>query len=289
MWVLEKVKLKIKNRRVSFERIANEWLAQKENEIKQSTYANYMYLINRYLMPELKELSIQDLEVYDFNKFIKRWLEILSSKTIRDIIAVLKSILRYAENTDMYDLYIGSKEGVKAPKSCYGMFTDMNNCKLIDLENLYTEDTTDFTFMFGNCKKLEEIKNIEYIDTSNATSIQGMFGYCYLLKNINLVNFDTKKVSNMIETFVHCTSLEELDLSTWNTENVTNTRAMFGGCSNLKTIYVSDKWNNDKVTISNNMFNKCNHLVGKISYDSTKVDITYANYDTGYFTYKTNE
>ena len=198
-------------------------------------------------------------------------------------------LVENAENTDMYDLYIGSKEGVKAPKSCYGMFTDMNNCKLIDLENLYTEDTTDFIFMFGNCKKLEEIKNIEYIDTSNVTSIQGMFGYCYLLKNINLVNFDTKKVSNMIETFINCTSLEELDLSTWNTENVTNTRAMFKGCINLKTIYVSDKWNNDKVTISNDMFDNCQHLVGKINYDSTKTDIAYANYDTGYFTYKNYE
>lgn len=32
-----------------------------------------------------------------------------------------------------------------------------------------------------------------------------------------------------------------------------------------------------------------NNLVGKIAYDSTKVDIEYANYETGYFTYKNVE
>ena len=71
MWILEKIKLNIKNRRVSFETIANEWLEKKENEIKQSTYANYRYLINKYLIPELKEVSLKDLERYDFNKIIK--------------------------------------------------------------------------------------------------------------------------------------------------------------------------------------------------------------------------
>ena len=49
-------------------------------------------------MPELKELSLQDIENYNFNKLIKRWIEVLSAKTIRDIVVVLKSILRYAED-----------------------------------------------------------------------------------------------------------------------------------------------------------------------------------------------
>ena len=82
----------------------------------------------------------------------------------------------------------------------------------------------------------------------------------------------------------------KLDLSSFDTSNLQRTDNMFYNCGpKLKKIYVSDKWNNNKVTLSTGMFLKCEGLSGKISYDSTKVDITYANYDTGYFTYKTNE
>ena len=71
--------------------------------------------------------------------------------------------------------------------------------------------------------------------------------------------------------------------------DIENCVKMFYGSINLKTIYVSEKWNNSNVTLSTWMFNNCNNLVGKIAYDSTKVDIEYANFETGYFTYKNVE
>ena len=97
MNLLEKVKANIVNRGVKFSTVADKWLSQKENSIKQSTYANYKYLITRYLMPELQEISLKQLENYDFNEFIRSKVEKLSSKTIRDIMAVLKAILKFAE------------------------------------------------------------------------------------------------------------------------------------------------------------------------------------------------
>ena len=36
------------------------------------------------------------------------------------------------------------------------------------------------------------------------------------------------------------------------------------------------------------MFNSCSSLKGAVSYNSTKVDVTMANYTTGYLTYKAN-
>lgn len=36
------------------------------------------------------------------------------------------------------------------------------------------------------------------------------------------------------------------------------------------------------------MFSNCTSLVGAASYNSTKVDISMANYTTGYLTYKSN-
>lgn len=143
MWILEKIKLNIKNRRVSFETIANEWLEKKENEIKQSTYANYRYLINKYLIPELKEVSLKDLERYDFNKIIKKWIEVLSSKTIRDIVAVLKSILRYAE--DNYKInYNVSK--ITIPK--------------LEIEKIKTLSKREKTRLENYCLKHDTLRNV---------------------------------------------------------------------------------------------------------------------------------
>ena len=56
-------------------------------------------------------------------------------------------------------------------------------------------------------------------------------------------------------------------------------------CTSLKTIYATGDWASDKITNSIEMFYNCVNLVGKVPYDSTKVDASMANLD-GYFTKK---
>ena len=56
----------------------------------------------------------------------------------------------------------------------------------------------------------------------------------------------------------------------------------------LKTIYVSRLWNTSNVTNSTNMFRSCTSLSGAIPFDSSKTDVSMANYTTGYLTYKSN-
>lgn len=217
------------------------------------------------------------------------------------------------ENAVMYDLYIGGNDGVKA-SSCKNMFADLKKCLAINLEYLYTENVTNFNYMFQNCNSMTSI-NLSNIDTSKATGMNSMFVSCSNLAEIDVSNFDTSnvkdmaamfygmekletidlstfdtsKVTSMNQMFRQCYNLTELDLSNFNTISLTRTDLMFNSCNNLKTIYVSDKWVNDKITLSDRMFLGCISLSGTINYDSTKVDITYANYETGYFTYKKEE
>ena len=61
---------------------------------------------------------------------------------------------------------------------------------------------------------------------------------------------------------------------------------MFRYCKALTRIYASDLWSTASVTSSGSMFDYCDKLSGKISYNSSKNDATYANYTTGYLTYK---
>ena len=80
-------------------------------------------------------------------------------------------------------------------------------------------------------------------------------------------------------------SITWLDLSTWDTSSATSMDFMFNGSSDIKRIYVGDKWSVANVTsASSSMFTGCINLVGGSGtvYDETKVDMTMANWDTGY-------
>ena len=109
-----------------------------------------------------------------------------------------------------------------------------------------------------------------------------------ILKNIDLSNFNTSKVTNMGDMFEGCGQLTELDLSSFDTSNVKIMYYMFNRDKGLKTIYVSDKWNISNVTESAGMFANCTSLTGTVPFDSTKIDASMANYTTGYLTYKKN-
>ena len=79
-----------------------------------------------------------------------------------------------------------------------------------------------------------------------------------------------------------------LDLSGWDTSKVTNMNCMFNSCQKLKTIYVGSGWNTSNVISSSKMFYGCTSLAGQsgATYNSSKVDKSMANYQTGYLTYK---
>lgn len=77
----------------SFEEIADEWLEYKKISIKKSTYYNYMFIIEKYLKKNFSNFNIKNINNY--NKFIEKLTTTLSPKTVRDIVNVLKAILKY--------------------------------------------------------------------------------------------------------------------------------------------------------------------------------------------------
>ena len=94
MWILDKI-LNVRNI-IRFEEISAEWLEVKKTTIKQSTYYKYAYCIDKYLKKKLGKLRKRDLEKYDYNKMTNNLTKELSPKTVKEILNVLKSILKYA-------------------------------------------------------------------------------------------------------------------------------------------------------------------------------------------------
>jgi len=80
--------------KTTFSKVAELWKADKKQYVKKSTYAAYCLLIQIHLLPDLGEK--EDIREEDVQGLVNRKLESgLSQKTVRDILVVLKMILRY--------------------------------------------------------------------------------------------------------------------------------------------------------------------------------------------------
>ena len=139
---------------------------------------------------------------------------------------------------------------------------------------------------FQNFENLKQIEGIENLNTANVTDMSYMLKNCSNLAELDVTHFNTAKVTAMTGMFCGCSNLTELDLTHFNTENVTNMWLMFYGCESLTTIYVSDDFVITNITYKTySLFYGCEKLKGAIDkYDNSKIDGTYANYKTGYFT-----
>ena len=155
------------------------------------------------------------------------------------------------------------------PTSCYNWFCGCTELTTIEgIEYLNTENVTDMSWMFANCKALTTL-DVSNFDTKNVTNISGMFYACHALTTLDVSNFDTKNVTDMSHMFFECSALTTLDIANFDTKNVTDMSGMFWGCAALTTLDVSH-FDTQNVTKMDGMFCNC--------YALTTLDVS--NFDT---------
>ena len=83
-----------------FSKIVALWKEDKKQYVKRSTFAAYTLLIENHILPSFGEMAL--VEEQDVQTFVFRKLnEGLSHKTIKDILIVLKMILRFGVKNQM--------------------------------------------------------------------------------------------------------------------------------------------------------------------------------------------
>ena len=171
------------------------------------------------------------------------------------------------------------------PNSFYNWFGGFSIlAEIKGWQYLNTSEVTTMNGMFSSCSRITNL-DLSHFNTSKVTDMAAMFIGCGNLKEINLLSFDTSNVTTMGVMFSGCNSLETLNLGSFNTKKVTEMRLMFSSCGKLKTIYVGENWSVDNEE-SNcwAMFGGCNNLEGE---KGTKCDggwvehKTYAHIDGG--------
>ena len=145
------------------------------------------------------------------------------------------------------------------PTSCKLWFYCLESLRTItNIQNLNTEDVTNMSYMFSNCRYLDNL-DLSHFNTANVTSMNCMFQGCNYLTSLDLSNFNTDKVTDMSYMFSGCERLTSLDVSKFNTENVTNMHTMFQSCKKLTSLDLST-FNTSNVTDMGWMFNNCQKL-----------------------------
>lgn len=125
--------------RVKFKKLTDNWLLYKKHRIKESTYLNYNYIINTYLNEKFRKKRLNFFLNYDMNEFIDGLESNLSSKTVRDIVLVLKSILKFAERKYNANFKLDLITMPTADKNELQVFNE-KEVKRIEKECLKSED-----------------------------------------------------------------------------------------------------------------------------------------------------
>lgn len=216
---------------------------------------------------------------------------------IYDNLKVFKSQIMY-NSCKLTEVSLSSFK--KAPPGySEGIFTNLYECKKIDVSRLDVSNFKTLRNCFASCKSLQYI-DLSNWKTKNVEDLCGMFYECNVLKNVDLSSFDFSKVRDMsymfedcyslrkisfptqnivlhLERFTccfyNCASLKSIDLSNFALLNSLNMSEAFNECDNLEEVKLFRISNNDSIFITWNMFEDCEKLTKLIL--NKKINLRY--------------
>ena len=197
-----------------------------------------------------KKITSDNLEGLDFSRIAI----VYDEQPVEDMCVNLG-----IETTAIKNIVFDESFKTYAPTSLRGFFI---NCKTLEtisgLKYLNTANVTDMSLMFYGCSALTSL-DLTNFNTANVTDMNYMFYRCSTLTSLDLKNFNTAKVTNMYHMFNGCSALESLDLTNFNTANVTDMNHMFYDCSALESLVITN-FNTENVMNMSFMFGGCSVL-----------------------------
>ena len=162
------------------------------------------------------------------------------------------------ENTSTLYVYTAADEFV-FNADCDNMFYQLF-VKTINFNNcINTSNVTSMSGMFKECLSLQSL-DLSCFNTSNVTSMNAMFYYCQFLKSLDLSSFNTSQVTDMCDMFYRCQELKSLDFSKFNTSNVIDMHQMFYKCEDLESLVLGNNFTTRNVKNMADMFQSCETL-----------------------------
>ena len=133
--------------------------------------------------------------------------------------------------------------------------SNTNNIKY-DYHPETKEELKDIIDKLVDEQSMEDVIDLNSIDTSEITDMSGLFHKFEGILKIDVSKWDVSNVDNMDSMFKGCINLEEIiGIEKWDVSNVENMEDMFYECK----LFNQDisKWNMSKVTNISGMFYRC--------------------------------
>lgn len=191
--------------------ITEEWKEEKKKYVKKSTYAAYQLLIQNHIKPyfgDLYEVNEEKIQQFVFDKLDAG----LSEKTIRDIIIVLKMILKFGiKNGYLKYVQIDAKFPSKQEKKDLDVLSKADQKKFMEhLRNNFTFKNLGIFICLSTGMRIGEICGLRWCDVDTA---EGVIKVRHTLQRIYIIEGETRHTELLLDTPKTANSVRDIPMS----------------------------------------------------------------------------
>lgn len=191
--------------------ITEEWKEEKKKYVKKSTYAAYQLLIQNHIKPyfgDLYEVNEEKVQQFVFDKLDAG----LSEKTIRDIIIVLKMILKFGiKNGYLEYVQIDVKFPSKQEKKDLDVLSKVDQKKFMEhLRNNFTFKNLGIFICLSTGMRIGEICGLRWCDVDTA---EGVIKVRHTLQRIYIIEGETRHTELLLDTPKTINSVRDIPMS----------------------------------------------------------------------------
>lgn len=191
--------------------IIEEWKEEKKKYVKKSTYAAYQLLIQNHIKPyfgDLYEVNEEKVQQFVFDKLDAG----LSEKTIRDIIIVLKMILKFGiKNGYLEYIQIDAKFPSKQEKKDLDVLSKADQKKFMEhLRNNFTFKNLGIFICLSTGMRIGEICGLRWCDVD---TVEGVIKVRHTLQRIYIIEGETRHTELLLDTPKTANSVRDIPMS----------------------------------------------------------------------------
>lgn len=191
--------------------ITEEWKEEKKKYVKKSTYAAYQLLIQNHIKPyfgNLYEVNEEKVQQFVFDKLDAG----LSEKTIRDIIIVLKMILKFGiKNGYLEYIQIDAKFPSKQEKKDLDVLSKADQKKFMEhLRNNFTFKNLGIFICLSTGMRIGEICGLRWCDVD---TVEGVIKVRHTLQRIYIIEGETRHTELLLDTPKTANSVRDIPMS----------------------------------------------------------------------------
>ena len=191
--------------------ITEEWKEEKKKYVKKSTYAAYQLLIQNHIKPyfgDLYGVNEEKVQQFVFDKLDAG----LSEKTIRDIIIVLKMILKFGiKNGYLEYVQIDAKFPSKQEKKDLDVLSKADQKKFMEhLRNNFTFKNLGIFICLSTGMRIGEICGLRWCDVD---TVEGVIKVRHTLQRIYIIEGETRHTELLLDIPKTANSVRDIPMS----------------------------------------------------------------------------